>query len=297
MQINDIRIILHLLQSEDLKTTANTFHITSGALSKKLKRIENVINTQLFDRIGRNIKANSNGQKFFQHGKSLLNSYDTMLTEFSNPKTKTWLNIAGPAILVDYCLTSIIPALNTQDIELNLVTVYEGEAIKRLESNRADIAITTLEAISGRQNDNLKSLVLTQSEFKLVAAKSHPLAQKQPLTMSQVCRAAFAIPSSSPFCGITRGIGSDGWPDHQHPRNIAYRCDSLSSLKAIVSDAKAIAYIPDIAQNADLITLELDEKLQKNIEQICLVYNPSHASKRLKQLIYQLEQNTKPAKH
>ena len=283
------------MQSEDLKTTASTFHITSGALSKKLKRIESILHTQLFDRIGRNIKTNSNGQKFFLHAKNLLNSYDIMLTEFSNPNTKTWLNIAGPAILVDHCLTNIMPALNTHDVEINLLTVYEGEAIKRLQNNRADIAITTLEAINGRQNDNLKSLVLTQSEFKLVAGKSHPLAQKQPLTISEVCRTPFAIPSSSPFCGITRGIGSDGWPDHQHPRNIAFRCDSLSSLKAIVSDGKAIAYIPDIAQSADLVTLELNEVLDKNIEHICLVYNASHASKRLKQFIYQLEQNIKVA--
>ncbi|MBE0362442.1 hypothetical protein PULV_a3077 [Pseudoalteromonas ulvae UL12] len=285
MNIEDLRKLVHLTQTQNVHLTAFAFNVTTGALSKTLKKIENHLNTPLFDRVGRHLRLNANGHKFSLHANDIINRYDVMLSEYISRDAKHWLTIAGPAVLLDHYLADILPHLANKHIEVNLETVFEGEAISRLKKGQIQLAVVTDAAISDWQAMGLNVITLGVTTFKLVAATAHGINNVSAPTLATALEAKFVCPSSSPFCGITRGIGSDGWPDHRYPRNIAFRCDSFASLISLLKKEPLLAYIPDIALDPQLSVIELADFSPHNQEVINLVYKPSIAPGWLLELV------------
>ncbi|WDE02258.1 LysR family transcriptional regulator [Thalassomonas actiniarum] len=289
MNFEDLRKVIHLAHSQNIQASAQGLNLTPGALSKTLKKIEQTLNTELFDRVGRNIQLNSQGKKFIQYATKLVHEYEQMCSEFTGSKVKQVVNVTGPSVLLNHCLNTLIKLLPENNTELNIDARFEGQAIKRLVGGHAQLAIVTNEALTNIDTTDLHSVLLGTTTLKMVAAPCHRLFSHYPtgkMTLKQLLAYAFVCPSSSPFCGIVRGIGSDGWPDQQFPRNIAFRTDDFSSLLSIVSQGQAVAYVPDfVITSKALRVIELVDFKYHAQETYSLVYKPAMADGWLKKLI------------
>ena len=289
MSFEDLRKVIHLAHSQNIQTSAKALNLTPGALSKTLKKIERALNTSLFDRAGRNIQLNRQGKKFIHYAANLVHEYEQMCSEFNGNKVRQQVNVTGPSVLLNHCLQALIKELPAKNTELNIDASFEGEAIKRLLGGHAHIAIVTGEVLSDIDTAELESVLLGATTFKIVAAGSHELFSLYPegkMTLDQLLTSPFVCPSSSPFCGVVRGIGSDGWPDQQYPRNIAFRTDDFSSLLSIVRQGQAVAYVPDFVLTSTAFrSIELSDFTYGYQEEYHLVYKPGMADGWLKKLV------------
>ena len=290
MDIEDLRKFILVAQRNNLQLAAKELHQTAGALSKVIKRLEQRLNTQLFDRTGRNIVLNSHGEKFRQYAKSIVHEADQALSEFGGRKNTFKVNIAGPSVLIQHWLPKIIDKLDQKKLEIAINVKWESEAVNLLASGNAHLALVTDTSLErSNQLGDYHSIALGSTLFKVVASAKHPLLVKQPLarvSREQLLEYPFACPSVSPFCGISRGISSDGWRDDKIARTIGFRCNDFGVLMSLVQQGRALAYVPDfIAQQYDLTVIDVadcDYSCQENIK---LVYQPSLADGWLNQLI------------
>ncbi|WDE08899.1 LysR family transcriptional regulator [Thalassomonas viridans] len=293
MNFEDLRKVIHLAHSQNIQASADALNLTPGALSKTLKKIEQSLNTDLFDRVGRNIQLNSQGEKFVSYAARLVHEYEQMCSEFSGGQARQVVNVTGPSVLLNHCLQTLISLLPEKNIALNIDASFEGQAVKRLVGGHAHIAIVTGEALSDAHLADLDSVLLGTTTFKVIAAGSHQLFSHHPegkMTLKQLLAYPFVCPSSSPFCGIVRGIGSDGWPDQQFPRNIAFRTDDFSSLLSIVSQGQAIAYVPDfVITSSAFRAIELVDFQYHYREEYSLVYKPAMADGWLNRLVAKVQ--------
>ena len=53
MQINQINAFLAVAEHESFSLAAEKLHLTQPAVSKRIRQLENSLNTELFDRIGK----------------------------------------------------------------------------------------------------------------------------------------------------------------------------------------------------------------------------------------------------
>ena len=293
MRFEDLQKVIHLAHSQNAHVSASALNITVGALSKTLKKIEYQLNTRLFNRVGRNIQLNDNGKKFLSYALNLSHEYEQMCSEFTDNQKKYQLKISGPAVLLDTCLKAIMPLLPDNNVELTIDALFEGDAIKHLINGQSHIAIVTNDVLDDIEAFALDSTLLGTTTGTVVASRQHEIFQEFPdgvVTIDQLLNYAFVCPQTSPFCGIERGVGSDGWLDHKYPRNISCRSDDFNALLSIVNHGKTLAYIPDLA---------IDTKKQRAItvvdfrnqyhEQFSLVYKPSKADGWLNGLMHQLK--------
>jgi len=295
VNFTDLKKLIHLADSQNLQQSAAAFNITSGALSKTLKKIELKLNTALFDRIGRNIQLNQHGQQFIYYARSLVHEYEQMCSEFKNAQSLQVVNITGPSVLLNHCIDKLMTLLTKNNMEINIDVAYEGQALKQLKNSQTHIAVVTDEVLHNSISPDIATVPLGKTTFKIVAAKSHPLFRelsqqpKQCLSVKDILKYAFVCPKNSPFCGISRGIGSDGWPDQAFPRNIAFRCDDFSALLSLVKQGHAIAYVPDFTiEDNDLAVVTMDDFNYSYQEAYSLVYKPSAAYGWLNHLVSQL---------
>lgn len=293
MHFDDLKKILHLAHTQNIQLSAKSLYITAGALSKTLKKVENQLNTPLFDRIGRNIKLNAQGKKFVSYAVHLSHEYEQMCSEFSNSNSRYLLKVSGPAVLLDACLKKIMPKLIDDRIELSIDALYEGDALQQLINGQSHIAVVTNEVLDDLEAFGLSSVSLGTTQYEIVAGNEHGIFTHYPdgvLPVQALLQYPFVCSKTSPFCGIERGVGSDGWPDRQFPRKILSRSDDLNALLSIVNQNHMLAYIPDLLINNDRVrVITLSEHSPQYAEDYSLVYMPSNADGWLNRLINKLQ--------
>ena len=283
MDTEDLKKFLVVAKKNNLQIASNELNVTPGALSTVVKRIETKLNAQLFDRVGRNIKLNQQGEKFRHYALHLVHEAEQAISEFSGASHTTTVKLAGPPILLQHYLPALVAKISDARYEFNLDAGWEGQAINQVATGQAHLALVTQIAMSeSSHTGDFERIPLGTTTFKAVASHTHPLFSQYPdgqLTNEQLTRFGFACPSVSPFCGVKRGIGSDGWRDDKVSRTISFRSNDFSVLMSLVNQGKALAYVPDfVAQGAGLKVLTLLECDYICQEQIELVYKPSLAT-------------------
>lgn len=274
---------LVVTQSSNLHLASAKLHTTPGALSKTIKRIESKLNAQLFDRRGRNISLNQQGEKFRQYALHLVHEAEQAISEFTGTGHKTTVNIAGPSLLLQHYLPKVIARLRDENYEFSLDAYWEGQALTGVVTGQSHLALVTRFALEQNTHAaDFTRIPLGTSRFLVVAAQSHAVFREFPdgkLSLGQLRQFGFACPNVSPFCGIKRGMGSDNWPDERAARTISYRCNDFSVLMSLVNSGLALAYVPDfVVQSSGLKVVDVVEFDHMCEEHIEIIYKPSLAS-------------------
>ena len=285
MDIEDLRKFIVVAQYENLNKASQYLSVTTGALSKVVKRIEHKLEVQVFDRVGKHIRLNQRGNKFLLCATHLVHEADQALSEFRGSTAVYNVTVAGPSLLLQYYLPTLLskPSFLQTHFHVNINACWEGKALDSVSKGGSDLAIATSFAMEEREKDpSLHHISLGSSTYVVAAAENHAAvteAKNGALTSQSLYGYAFACPDVSPFCGIKRGIGSDGWRDDKVPRSIRYRCNDFGTLISIVRQGLALAYVPDfIAKSHNLTSVDVLGYDFYHTEHFELVYKPSMAS-------------------
>lgn len=305
MDINDLKSFLVIARHQNLRSAASELHQTPSALSKAIRRLEESLHTDVFDRIGKSLQLNADGELLRHRAEQLVNLAEQTRADFRGERQQIHCRIAGPAILQWKFGTAISVALREQHPGSGIAfqTVYEDAALALLAKGSADFAIVTEAALHGSLPAGMKKIDLGTISMQLAAAEHHALiADKQKasaesstakatnkkaprisrvlsFSTAQVLQHDFACPPRSMFCGLERGARSDGWRDDQIPRKIRFWIDDLHLLVRLVQSGQALAYLPDfVLEQADLRHIKVRDCPYECIEKAWLVWRPKTAA-------------------
>lgn len=286
MNIKDLEVFLAIAETENMQLAANLCDKSPSVMSKSLKRLETILNAQLFDRVGKHIKLNATGIKFRGHAAQIVAQAKQTISECSGLKANYHYRVAAPSILY-FRWASVISKVIMQyqtDSAIEFQTHYEQQALEQLKRGTADIAIVT-SALSEQLPDSMSAAPLGRLNMQVAAGKSHPLVlanteQGSPtlvITTAELLQHSFIGPDTSPYCGENRGIGCDGWQNQLHPRKLNMVANDYAVLGQIVKSGQALAYLPDFwIRELDLVPIEVADDNYQYHEEILLVSYQSH---------------------
>lgn len=284
MDLDDLRLFRAVAGSPSLWEAAAGLGLTPSALSKAVRRLEGSLHTTLFDRANGAMRLNAAGALLLERAGELLRLADQTRSEFAGAAHRVRCRVAGPAVLLWRYGAELAAALSARDPagSLTLRSLYEREAVAALARGEADFALATAEVTDGPEAATLPRgagvLALPPLPLVLAAGPGHPLAASPPPDAGALAGQPFACPSRSPFCGLERGAGSDGWPDAQAPRAIRYRVDDLQVLVGLVRAGAALAHLPAFAvREAGLVALDPGPGTPRAVELPRLVWLPTRA--------------------
>lgn len=142
MTTDQINFFFTLAKCQHLTYAADQLHISQPALSHNLQRLEEEVGYPLFDRVGRGIKLNKNGEIFLEHCRSILDSYENALTEIkqlNNELSNTIKILWSQKFAIDHYLLSFID--NNPDISVDFTRCETQEATEALDAGQCDFAI------------------------------------------------------------------------------------------------------------------------------------------------------------
>lgn len=287
MELSDLRLFVAATQHASLHAAAAELHLTPSALSKAIRRLEAGLQTALFDRSGKTMALNADGERLRQRALALLQLAEQTRSEFEGANFRVRCRVAGPALLNWIHAPSLARLLAQQQPDSSAVirAVYEDEALAQLRRGEADFALVTDEALQSLPaRGELALQPLEPLTMRLVAGTAHPLAAKARkgvarASAADVGRHDFACPPRSMLCGLVRGLGSDGWRDERLPRRIRWWIDDLQVLLDFVREGQALAYLPEFAlRDAGLVRIDVGDMPFECTESTWLAWRPTVAA-------------------
>jgi DNA-binding transcriptional LysR family regulator len=234
LNLRQLEVFAAIARSGSSRAAAERVARSQSAASSALAELEAVLGVQLFDRLGRRLVLNENGQALLPAALALLDQAVELETLF-NAEHAAPLRLAASLTIGEYLLPALL-AQWKQDHPNSRVRMLIGntsEVIASVVGHDADVGF-----IEGSQTHaDLRVLPWMSDELVIVAAPQHALAGR-----------VAGVRQLGAANWILREIGSgtrqatDSWLfDHLGTLNVEFELDSTESIKQLAMAGAGLA--------------------------------------------------------
>ena len=143
LDINLVRTFVAVADHGSMTVAANSLHLTQGAVSQQIKRLEESFDCSLFEREGRRLELTRIGERFLGKAKRLLGMNDEIWADMATRPLQGPLRIGVPYDLVGTCFPPIFKAFSEACpyVEISLTCATSPDLSKALASGSLDLAV------------------------------------------------------------------------------------------------------------------------------------------------------------
>src|SRR3954465_1989705 len=184
LNLDAVEAFVRIAELNSFTRAAEAMRTTQGAVSLKLKRLEQRLGCRLVERTPRYVQLTAQGAAFLEHARELLEVHERALAGMAGARQRLIIGIsdhvAGPE------LPALIARMNAQDPQL-LIEIRigsSGDLLQSFDRRELDTVIVRLNA--GRSDGEM----LTEEKFGWFAAPSwqHRAGEPLPLaTLAEPC--------------------------------------------------------------------------------------------------------------
>lgn len=173
MDIKWLKTFTVAAKHENFRQASEELFLTQPAITKHIRRLEEYLNIELFNRMGKTVTLTPAGYKFLPYAKEILYKYNQRIEEFELWKqgyNQTLTIATAPQIA-----SSILPTLlrkfmdENPHIEVTINVVKSFEVSQEISLGRADLGLTRKMPIQM----NVKSEVVHEEPVILVGSWDH----------------------------------------------------------------------------------------------------------------------------
>jgi DNA-binding transcriptional LysR family regulator len=181
LDLDLIRTFVAVADSGSMTVAANLLHMTQGAVSQQVKRLEDVLDCLLFVRRARKLELSQQGEQFLAKARQLLRLNDEIWADMTAQDLRGSLRVGVPYDLV----TPLAPAMKAfseahPHVEISLVCAASPELNEAVNSGRVDVSLVEYVA-SGAEGE-----VVRVEPLVWVKGRDSDAWQKRPLPLSMV---------------------------------------------------------------------------------------------------------------
>jgi DNA-binding transcriptional LysR family regulator len=232
MDIQSLRYLVALSETENVRRAAALLKISPPALSKSMKQLEGVLGYPIAVRSGRNIVLTDRARSLSRRARSLVHEFDRLRAEEETPTEVKPIRIVTFEVFSTYFLQSLgTPAW--QDRRFVLHEAGPGGIERAIQEGQADYGITYLPVpAAGLVYDKVLSI-----EMGVFVRKGAFPSSEQP-------DLPFVVPAMPLHGTPSRVRGLDGWPDDAYPRQVRYQVTFLESALELIRNGWCAGYFP-----------------------------------------------------
>lgn len=168
MTLKELSFFYKLCENPQVTQVASELNISQSAISLAIKSLENSLNEQLFDRIGKKLILNEKG-KYFKE--KTLPSYLALMdasTIFQENKLAGNIKIAASKTISNYIMPNIYYDFLSKykDVKLDILTINSSNIIDKILKSELDIGLIEVDT----QNSSLIKEKLADDELIVVSS-------------------------------------------------------------------------------------------------------------------------------
>ncbi|MGF6696627.1 DNA-binding transcriptional LysR family regulator [Paraburkholderia sp. MM5496-R1] len=181
LDLDLVRTFVAVADSGSMTVAANLLHMTQGAVSQQVKRLEDVLDCLLFVRKTRRLELSHQGEQFLVKARKLLRLNDEIWADMTGQPLRGALRVGVPYDLV----TRLAPAMKAfaeahPHVEISLVCAASPELSEAVNSGRVDVSLVEYVA------SEAEGEVVCIEPLVWVKGRGSDAWQKRPLPLSMV---------------------------------------------------------------------------------------------------------------
>ncbi len=233
MQIAQIHAFLAVAELASFSLAAEQLHITQPAVSKRIRQLEDSLQTTLFDRIGKRSILTPNGQLFRPHAERVLFEMKCFKADMLQRHNRPFgtLTLATSHHIGLHRLPQVLRDFKIEypEVDLDLHFMDSEDACVAIANSELELAVVTLPE---NPDERLSLQPVWIDELEVVLALDHPLARELQIERSQLLEYPAILPSIGTF---TRKIINSYFSTRKDSMKVILETNYLETIKVMVA--------------------------------------------------------------
>jgi DNA-binding transcriptional LysR family regulator len=138
-----VRTFVSVADKASMTAAANALHLTQGAVSQQVKRLEETLGRSLFERDRRGLRLTRSGERLLDKARRLLTLNDEIWADISGGAVDGQVRLGVPYDLVGTLLAPVLKAYaeTYPQVEISLVCASSPELAAALAAGTIDLAV------------------------------------------------------------------------------------------------------------------------------------------------------------
>lgn len=278
MNLRDLHYLVAVAELKHFGKAAEHCFVSQPALSMQLKKLEEYLGVQLFERSNKRVMITPVGQEIVARAQHILQESKEMIElakHFQNPLVGR-LTLGAFPTLAPYFFPKLVPEIKVHLPEISLFIVEDKTEtlIQKLKQGEIDGAFLAIPLPV--EEEGLEYEALFTDTFYLAVYPNHPLAKRASVTYADVQNQSLLLledghclrDQALDVCALTGA--------KEHPE---FRATSLETLRQMTAYGTGITLIPDIARRDHDGIVYLPFKAQPPSRRIGLFWRKTSARK------------------
>jgi LysR family transcriptional regulator, cyn operon transcriptional activator len=256
MDIRQLRYFLDIAQTEHLTASAQNLFVTQSTLSHGLRQLEEELQIQLFERLGRGLKLSQAGAAFRVHAARALQELEAgrmALADMTALQSGT-LTVGVIPTFLHHLVPAAVAAFSQAYPRVNIVVrdLRAGPIETQLIEGLLDLGI----AFHPAERAEIETEPLFDERLQLLVRHTHALAARRSLTMAQLADLPLALLTRS---FATRRMIDDGLRAAGVQPLVRVEMESVEALIDVCRWSDLASIVPERAarQASDLKAIQL----------------------------------------
>ena len=244
MNLRDLQYLTTVAEHLHFGKAAVTCNVSQPTLSMQLKKLEEYLGVQLFERTNKTVMLTTIGATIAARARHILEEAAAIrdLAAMAKDPLSGDVHLGIFPTLAPYLLPMLVPRVKEKLPRINLLLTEDktAEILRRLEDGKLDCALLALPV----QSDSLTAMPLFAEPFFLAVPTHHPLAKRKTVTAKDLAPYSLLLLEEG-HCLREQAL------DVCHTIGIGeannFRATSLETLRHMVAAGNAITLIPKLA--------------------------------------------------
>lgn len=290
MEYQQIKYFIAAAKYENFSRAAKELYISPQSVAKQIALLENELGIQLFERVGRKVVLNSNGeyvlkklQKVDQEMEEALSDIHRHLQGINERVRISFFAALPKKQLVTPLISALLSRFPDFQIELKMIAIEE--TISQLLSGEADIVFTNIEETDVK--DGIGRIVFQKKPAMIVVAPGHPWWGRTQVTVEDMKNMDFVkLKSAKRICEAESMSGLY----NRIPCKKEIYVPNFDTMYTILEQGKVFAVFPDAFANVDRVDFHfLELPVEGMYFDTAAVYFTNNKNPAVRQVIHFLE--------
>ncbi|MCF6807071.1 LysR family transcriptional regulator [Thiotrichales bacterium 19S9-12] len=185
ISLKQLQLFLALTKHENLTLAAEKCFLSQPAASLALKELENRLNVQLFDRVGRKLILNANGKAIQTTAEMVVGGANELQEIFKDKiKAKGILKLGASMTVGNYFLPKQLIEFKKRyaNINPNLTIINSQKIVDKLINYEIDFGFVEDEV----EHEIITKIPIKKDQLVIICRKNHPLENSQQVTCNNL---------------------------------------------------------------------------------------------------------------
>lgn len=190
--LKQLQVFVNIAKSESISAGAEKCFISQAAASMSLSQLENMLDTTLFDRVGKRMKLNDNGKNMLAKAIKILDEIEEFESFSLNSNQLSGKIIIGASTTIaNYVLPKYVAMFRKlhPDTDFEIISGNTKEIINSVESLNCDVGF-----VEGECNSKiLETYLWAKDSLKIICRIDHPLTKKKNIKIKDLLEYDWAM--------------------------------------------------------------------------------------------------------